>query len=169
MVSTVAKKLKRVAILFDNKSAKIGHRVSVDWLRFDAFAPLMLSIVLYAGGQFLAQHYPHLGTNGLHLLVWGFFISNVVVLHTTLAINSVSHCIVTHRFETKDQGRNNWLLALVTFGEGWHNNHHLNPRSTRQGSVWWEFDLTYVLLTLLSKFRVVSELIPFHSNKTQEC
>ena len=133
--------------------------------RFDAFAPLVLAIALYACGQYLAQHYPHLETNGLQLLVWGFFISNMVVLHATLAINSVSHCVGIRRFETKDHSRNNWLLALVTFGEGWHNNHHHNPRSTRQGSVWWEFDLTYVLLKLLSKFRIVSDLTPFHAKQ----
>jgi stearoyl-CoA desaturase (delta-9 desaturase) len=83
-------------------------------------------------------------------VVWGFFISSVLVLHATFAINSLSHMFGTVRFKTTDASRNNLALAVLTLGEGWHNNHHRYAMSARQGFAWWEIDITYYLLKLLS-------------------
>lgn len=98
-----------------------------------------------------------LGWPGLFV---GFFLSTVLTWHATFTINSLSHVFGKRRFATTDDSRNNWLLALLTLGEGWHNNHHRFPASTRQGFYWWEVDITYYVLTVLSWFRIVWDLRP---------
>ena len=89
---------------------------------------------------------PQLGTSGWQMLVWGFFVSTIVLYHVTYAINSLAHVFGTQRFPTADHSRNNLWLALITFGEGWHNNHHYYPSAARQGFYWWEIDVTYYIL-----------------------
>jgi len=98
-----------------------------------------------------------MGWPGLFL---GFFASTVALWHSAFTINSVSHVIGRRRFKTTDQSRNNWLLAILTFGEGWHNNHHYYPGSARQGFYWWEYDLTYYLLKVMSWFGLIWDLRP---------
>ena len=143
------------------------RRLVKDWLRFpelrllDRFnfaAPLLLAAALYAIGSMLAVRFPELGTSGPQLFVWGFLISTIALYHTTYAVNSVAHMVGHQRFATKDDSRNNFLLALITFGEGWHNNHHHYPASARQGFYWWEIDVTYYLLRLLAVLGIVWEL-----------
>ncbi len=80
------------------------------------------------------------------MLIWGYFISTVALFHGTCTINSLSHVYGSQRYETGDDSRNNFFLALITMGEGWHNNHHYYPASTRQGFYWWEIDMTYYCL-----------------------
>jgi len=129
------------------------------WLdRFDILVPVVLAASLFAFGAWLNTAYPQLHTSGPQLLVWGFFVSTVVLFHVTVTINSLAHRWGTRRYETRDDSRNNWLLALLTFGEGWHSNHHHFPGSARQGFVWWEYDLTYYGLRLMSVFGLVRDL-----------
>lgn len=97
---------------------------------------------------------------GWTAFVWGYVVSTVVLYHGTFAINSLAHVWGTRRFETPDESRNNWWLALVTLGEGWHNNHHHSPGSCRQGHRWWELDITYLLLRALSWIGVATDLRP---------
>lgn len=80
----------------------------------------------------------------------GFFLSTVLVYHGTFTINSLAHVTGDQRYLTGDDSRNNWWLALITLGEGWHNNHHHYQSSARQGFKWWEFDPTYYVLKMLS-------------------
>lgn len=103
---------------------------------------------------------PDLGTNGPQLLVWGFFISTVVLFHATSLINSAAHQFGSRRYDTPDESRNNFLLALLTLGEGWHNNHHHCQRTVRQGFFWWEIDMTYYLLRVMSWLGLVWDLKP---------
>ncbi len=117
--------------------------------RFDIVVPLALAAGLFAAGEWLAAVAPGLGTNGWQLLVWGFAISTVVLYHATFTINSLAHRVGRRRYATNDSSRNNWLLALLTFGEGWHNNHHHYPGAARQGFRPWEVDLTYYGLCAL--------------------
>jgi stearoyl-CoA desaturase (delta-9 desaturase) len=91
-------------------------------------------------------------------LVVGFFWSTVAVYHATFSINSVAHVAGRRRYITGDDSRNNWLLAVVTMGEGWHNNHHAFQSSARQGFHWWEYDPTFYLLKLLERLGVVWKL-----------
>jgi len=128
--------------------------------RFDILVPIMFSLVLYMLGYLLEIYGPELGTNGLQLLVWGFVISTVVLYHATFTINSLAHLIGKKVFPVKDDSRNNFCLALITMGEGWHNNHHYYPGSARQGFLWWEIDITYYGLKLLEKVGLIWDLRP---------
>ncbi|MBX7077808.1 MAG: acyl-CoA desaturase [Nannocystaceae bacterium] len=104
----------------------------------------------------------------LGVLVWlvfgweglfgGFMLSTVLLWHGTFTINSLSHVWGRRRYATTDDSRNNWLLALVTMGEGWHNNHHHFMGSTRQGFYWWEIDMTYYVLRVMSWLGLVWDL-----------
>ncbi len=91
-------------------------------------------------------------------LVVGFFWSTCLVFHGTFCINSLAHVRGSKRYVTGDDSRNNWLLAIFTMGEGWHNNHHACQSSVRQGFRWWEYDPTFYLLTVLSWCGVVWDL-----------
>jgi stearoyl-CoA desaturase (delta-9 desaturase) len=132
--------------------------------RFDVLVPILLGTCCYGLGVLLEAEAPSLGTSGMQMLVWGFFVSTVLLSHSTFTINSLSHLFGKRRFATSDTSRNNLALALLTFGEGWHNNHHFYPTSTRQGFYWWEIDFTYYGLYLLSKLGLIWDLkrVPVH-------
>ena len=108
-----------------------------DWVPLAAFA-----VACFAIG----------GASGL---VWGFVVGTMALFHSTMLINSLAHLWGSRRYATTDGSRNNGLLALLTFGEGWHNNHHRYMSSARQGFFWWEIDVTYYLLRLLQALRLV--------------
>ena len=133
--------------------------------RFSVLVPLMLLLFLYISGELLRIYIPSTGTSGVQMVVWGFCISTVALFHATATINSLDHMIGRRRYNTPDTSRNNWLLALLTFGEGWHNNHHHYPISTRQGFFWWELDITYYVLVLLSWLGIVNDLTPLPEKK----
>jgi stearoyl-CoA desaturase (delta-9 desaturase) len=93
---------------------------------------------------------------GWHALLWGFFVSTVLLWHGTFTVNSLNHVIGRRRYATNDNSRNNWFLALfVTMGEGWHNNHHHYMTSANQGFFWWEIDVTFYVLVALEKIGIV--------------
>ncbi|MCS7046942.1 MAG: acyl-CoA desaturase, partial [Gemmataceae bacterium] len=127
------------------------------WLdRFDIVPVVTLGAALFLFGELLAGC--KAATSGWQLLVWGLFVSTIAVYHVTYLINSATHLVGRRRFETKDDSKNSMLLALLTFGEGWHNNHHYYPNSVRQGFYWWEIDITYYLLRLMAVFGLVWHL-----------
>jgi stearoyl-CoA desaturase (delta-9 desaturase) len=128
--------------------------------RYSLLVPMLLLAALFATGELLAAYMPGAGTNGLQLVAWGFCLSTVVLFHATATVNSLDHMIGRRRFDTSDGSRNNWFLALITLGEGWHNNHHHYPVSARQGFYWWEIDLTYMGLVVLSWLGIVRDLRP---------
>jgi stearoyl-CoA desaturase (delta-9 desaturase) len=97
---------------------------------------------------------------GARLLVGGYLLGLILLWHATFAINSLAHLWGTRPYPTGDDSRNNALLALLTFGEGWHNNHHRHPSSARQGFRWWQLDLTWLALRLLERVGVVRDLRP---------
>ena len=128
--------------------------------RFDLVVPVLYAALLFGLGTALARWAPGLGTDGWQLLVWGYFISTVVLIHVTLTINSLAHVWGSRRYYTRDDSRNNGFLALLTLGEGWHNNHHHFPGSARQGFYWWEIDISYYMLWLMEKVGLVRHLKP---------
>ncbi len=131
------------------------------WLdRNDWVPPVGLAALLFTAGTALEALAPQLGTNGLQILVWGFCVSTVALYHATYTINSLAHTLGTRRFSTRDDSRNNWILALLTLGEGWHNNHHFYSTSTRQGFYWWEIDLTFYGLKALELTGLIWSLRP---------
>ena len=122
------------------------------WLdKYYLVAPTLLGVVLWLIG-------------GWGLFAWGFCLSTVMLWHGTFTINSLSHLFGNRRYETTDTSRNNWLLALVTLGEGWHNNHHHYMAAARQGFYWWEVDITYYGLKLLNSLGLIRDLrqVPAH-------
>jgi len=126
--------------------------------RFDVLVPMVFAISIYALGDWLETVAPQLGTNGWQLLVWGFVISTVVLYHATFSVNSLAHAWGNRRYETTDHSRNNLWIAILTLGEGWHNNHHHFPGSARQGFYWWEIDFTYYGLRLLAACGLIWDL-----------
>lgn len=126
--------------------------------RFDWLPGLLLAGSLFAVGTVFKQVAPQLETTGAQLLVWGFFVSTILLHHGTFTVNSVAHGWGSRRFNTKDDSRNNLLVALITLGEGWHNNHHHYPTSVKQGFYWWEVDITYYGLRLLETLGLIWDL-----------
>ena len=118
--------------------------------RFDAIVPLAFALAIFGLGSALKVFAPGLHTSGAQMLVWGFFISTTALFHGTSCINSMAHLMGRRRYATGDDSRNSFILAAVTLGEGWHNNHHRYQSSTRNGFFWWELDPTYYLLKGLS-------------------
>ena len=95
---------------------------------------------------------------GLSFLVWGCFLRTVLVLHATWLVNSATHVWGYRTHQTKDDSTNLWWVALVTYGEGWHNNHHAYQTSARHGLAWWEFDMTYMAIRLLQLFGLADSI-----------
>ncbi|HEY7913118.1 MAG TPA: acyl-CoA desaturase [Blastocatellia bacterium] len=116
------------------------------WLNtYHLIPPVALAVILYFIG-------------GWQLLVWGFFVSTVLLYHGTFTVNSLAHMWGSKRYKTPDESRNNFFIALWTGGEGWHNNHHYYMASVRQGFFWWEVDFSYYALKVLSWLRIVWDL-----------
>jgi len=95
---------------------------------------------------------------GLPLFMWGIFVRVVFGWHATWLVNSATHLWGRRRFDTRDDSRNNWWVAMITFGEGWHNNHHAHPTSARHGLAWYEFDVSWITLKLLRFFGIARNI-----------
>jgi stearoyl-CoA desaturase (delta-9 desaturase) len=129
------------------------------WLdRFDTLVPILCAAGMFGLGTYLETSAPGLGTSGPQMLVWGFFVSTVILFHVTGMVNSVAHVFGKRRFPSGDDSRNNVLVALLALGEGWHNNHHFQPHSARQGFYWWEIDVTFYFLKVLQWLGVIWDL-----------
>ena len=107
--------------------------------------PTLLAVSLFAAGGWFA-------------VIWGFFVSTMLLWHGTFTINSLTHMFGSRRYATTDNSRNSAVLAAVTLGEGWHNNHHYYQASVRQGFFWWEIDPTYYVLCILSWLGIVWDM-----------
>lgn len=129
--------------------ADFGRYPELRWLDRHHWVPL----ALFGAGVWII--------GGAPAFAWGFLLATVLLYHATFAINSVAHIWGTRPFDTADDSRNNVLLALLTLGEGWHNNHHYCRSSCRQGVRWWEIDLTYLGLRLLAALGIARDLRPF--------
>jgi stearoyl-CoA desaturase (Delta-9 desaturase) len=126
--------------------ADLAQYPELMWLhRYELAPPFALALACFAAA-------------GWPGLIVGFFWSTVAVYHATFSINSIAHVAGRRRYVTGDDSRNNWLLAIFTMGEGWHNNHHAFQSSARQGFRWWEYDPTFYLLKLLERLGVVWKL-----------
>jgi stearoyl-CoA desaturase (delta-9 desaturase) len=136
--------------------------------RFDILVPFLFALGLFGLGKLLQAYAPSLGVTGWQLLVWGFFISTTALFHGTASINSLAHVFGRKRYPTADDSRNSFLLALITMGEGWHNNHHKHMGTVRQGFYWWELDLTYYLLKAMSWTGLIWNLRPVPADAYEE-
>jgi stearoyl-CoA desaturase (delta-9 desaturase) len=114
--------------------------------------PIVVGAILFAIG-------------GFSMVLWGIFLRQVIGWHSTWLVNSATHLWGTRRFETKDDSRNNGLIAALTFGEGWHNNHHANPRSAKHGLAWYEFDVNWVQIKFLEKIGLAEKVYAYDLKK----
>lgn len=141
-----------------------GEAQHADTARLARYAPDLSKDPFYR--WLSSYHWVPLTVLGFGLLAWGgwglvswaIFLRVVVGLHATWMINSATHMFGRRRFDTDDDSRNVWWVALLTFGEGWHNNHHAHPVSARHGLAWYEFDWTWVSLKLLAAVGLVWDL-----------
>jgi stearoyl-CoA desaturase (delta-9 desaturase) len=129
--------------------ADFGRYPELRWLDRYHWVPL----IVFAVGVW--------AIGGASAFVWGVVVATIAVYHATFAINSIAHIWGTRPFETPDDSRNNAWLALLTLGEGWHNNHHYCRSSCRQGVKWWELDVTYLALRGLAWIGIARDLRPF--------
>jgi stearoyl-CoA desaturase (Delta-9 desaturase) len=129
-----------------NRIADFAKYPELMWLhRYEQLPAFVLAVICFA-------------IAGWPGLIVGFFWSTVAVYHGTFCINSLAHLVGRRRYVTGDDSRNNWLLAIITMGEGWHNNHHAYQSSARQGFRWWEYDPTFYVLKLLERLGLVWNL-----------
>jgi stearoyl-CoA desaturase (delta-9 desaturase) len=136
----------------------LARRPELVWLdRFDGVVPAALAAACFALGWWLGGR--GWDTSGMQLLVW-FCVSTVLVAHVTFCVNSLAHLWGDRPYPTADDSRNNPLMAVLTLGEGWHNNHHHYQASARQGFRWWQIDLAWYALLLLARLGLVSRLHP---------
>jgi fatty-acid desaturase len=116
------------------------------WLNKYHWTPMVaLGVLLFAVG-------------GVPFVLWGICLRVVVGLHSTWLVNSATHMWGSRRFATHDDSRNNWLIALITSGEGWHNNHHAHPTSARHGLAWFEFDQSWIQIKILEFFGIAKSV-----------
>jgi stearoyl-CoA desaturase (delta-9 desaturase) len=97
--------------------------------------------------------------HGLSMLVWGVFVRTVVVWHITWAVNSATHLWGYRNYETRESSRNNWIVGILSNGEGWHNNHHAQPRAAAHGHRWWELDVTFITIRIMEKLGLVRDVV----------
>ncbi len=156
-----------VGWILDKKNLKTRVEEVKDWAafpelvlldRFHLLAPALLILVLAVVGAVLQHTMPALQTSAAQLVAWGFVISTLAGIHVTSAVNSLTHRYGRRPFVTDDDSGNIWWLALPTMGEAWHNNHHHTPGCVRQGLLWWQLDLSYVILRALAVVGVVWNL-----------
>ena len=121
------------------------------WILF--FAAGFIAELLLGGSTLEALQF------GLSLLVWGVFLRTVLVWHNTWSVNSVTHMWGYRNYETDELSRNNLLVGYLSAGEGWHNNHHADPRSARHGHMWWEIDLTWLTIRLLAALGLARRVV----------
>jgi len=121
------------------------HRFYVELNNWHWVPQVVLAAILFAIG-------------GFPLVLWGVFMRVTFGLHATWLVNSATHLWGRRRFTTRDDSRNNWWVALITFGEGWHNNHHANPTSIRHGLAWYELDHSWILVNILKRLGLVWDL-----------
>jgi stearoyl-CoA desaturase (delta-9 desaturase) len=135
------------------------------WLSRFHWLPLTVSgLAQLAIGAALAPGHAVYGA--ISMLLWGTFLRVTVGLHATWLVNSATHLYGTRRFDTKDDSRNSWWVALLTGGEGWHNNHHAHPVSARHGLAWYEVDVNYYSIWLLSKLGLAKKIHVAHYDKS---
>lgn len=96
---------------------------------------------------------------GLSLFVWGVIVRTVVVWHGTWAVNSITHVFGYRNYRTREDSRNNWIVALLSHGEGWHNNHHAQPRCANNRHKWWEFDLTFQVIRVMQMLGLAANVV----------
>ncbi|MBK2261336.1 acyl-CoA desaturase, partial [Francisella tularensis] len=136
-----------VGWVFESRSDHVDPKFTKDWVKYpelvwiDKYAHVSFALYLvglFALGSLISHFYPSLETSGLAFVFWGGILSTVLLYHTTFNVNSICHIFGSKDYETSDNSCNNWFIALITFGEGWHNNHHKFAYSVRNNLKVWQ-------------------------------
>lgn len=142
------------------------------WIDRNHYVPPVVlgAVVTFLGAKVNGGDFSMILSHGMSTLLIGFFLSTVILYHATFSINSVMHWIGKPRYKTGDESKNSFWLAILSLGEGWHNNHHYYQSATRQGFFWWEIDFTYYTLKILSWLGLVWEIreVPSHVKHAQD-
>ena len=104
---------------------------------------------------------------GLSMLVWGVYVRTVIVWHITWSVNSVTHLWGYRNYDTREGSRNNWIVGILSNGEGWHNNHHAQPRAASHGHRWWELDVTFLTIRMLAMLGIAWDVVLPDSMKNE--
>ncbi len=145
------------------------------WLERRPVAPLLIyaaQIIPYFAIAFLAamsagEAFEGAAMFGASVVIWGVFARTVLVWHITWSVNSLTHMFGYRNHATEENSRNNWLVALVAAGEGWHNNHHQDPSACSVQHRWWEFDLTYWEVRALAWMGIARDITPLRSERVK--
>lgn len=122
--------------------------------QYGFFLTMGVAVIVFAVSTWL-----HSWQIGLSIFVWGFVLRTVYVWHATWLVNSATHYWGYQTYPSRDKSRNNWWVALLTYGEGWHNNHHVYPRSARMGLQWFELDITYMVISFLRRIGLANKVM----------
>jgi stearoyl-CoA desaturase (delta-9 desaturase) len=135
----------------------VKDKVHVFLSNYYYVTPIIAAVILLGVGTAIT------GTlfGGFSMVLWGIFLRQVIGWHSTWLVNSATHLWGSRRFETRDDSRNNGLIAALTFGEGWHNNHHAHPRSAKHGLAWYEFDVNWVQIKFLEKIGLAKDVYAY--------
>jgi len=140
-----------------NQPAMAVQRYSPDLVR----DPVLRFLDKYYYLPIIASGFVLLAIGGLPMVLWGVFMRVILGWHSTWLVNSATHLWGKRRFETRDDSRNNGFIAAITFGEGWHNNHHAYPRSARHGLTWREIDVNWIQIKVLEKLGLVKDVYEY--------
>ncbi|MEZ6089087.1 MAG: fatty acid desaturase [Pirellulaceae bacterium] len=136
-------------------------KLEIQWRWFGIFIShaLLYYVAGAAVGYYLQGTIDSAVQMGLSWFFWGVLVRVVIVLHGTWAVNSLTHVIGYRNYETRDDSRNHWLVALLTHGEGWHNNHHASPRAAAHGHKWWEFDMAWWVIRSMEMVGLATDVV----------
>lgn len=151
--------------LYGDRFLRWLHRGN-KWFMIYFIHAAIMAVLGLAIGLIVADSFSRAVQIGVQFFVWGVLVRTVYVWHITWLVNSAAHRWGYRSYETQDRSRNNWFVALLTNGEGWHNNHHATPRACSQGHRWWEIDLTYTFVRLLEKIGLAKDVVPVKVPKT---
>jgi stearoyl-CoA desaturase (delta-9 desaturase) len=135
------------------------------WVGVNLVQWVVFFLIGVAIGWFSTHRYEDAFRGGASMLVWGVFVRTVLVWHITWSVNSVTHLWGSRRYDTEESSRNNWLIGLLSNGEGWHNNHHAHPRAAAHGHRWWEVDVTYLTIRLLALLGLAWDVVPVNPHQ----
>lgn len=150
---------KYVPDLMSDKFLRWLHR-GEKWLLVWAVHVVLLTAIGFGAGFLFFETTPDAVQFGVQWFLWAVIVRTVYVWHITWLVNSAAHRWGYRSYGTNDHSTNNWFVALLTNGEGWHNNHHAAPRACSQGHRWWELDLTFTFVRLLQFFRLAWDVVP---------
>ncbi|HBV62703.1 MAG TPA: acyl-CoA desaturase [Rhodopirellula sp.] len=150
---------KTYEVAFGKGLSDLNKFKELVWLdRYNFVPPLIYFFALWCGGQWYSAGHPGTPIDGWFVLFWGGILRVVLLWHVTWSVNSVCHIWGKRSFATCDQSRNNWCVAILSLGEGWHNNHHRYPSSARNGFGWMQPDASYYFILLLKQCGIVKDV-----------